>query len=82
MEKKYNIFLLISFIISISIFSLILIFDSESYFEFLKPSFALQTTDSPTSFSNNISEMIKKGDYNFDIIRDFYKAIEFYEKGT
>ena len=72
--QKYN-------IIFIFIISLLLILFSEYIFDNYQlklSSFAIEYTK--TSSDNNIQKFIKNGDYNFEIIRDYHKAIEFYDK--
>ena len=44
----------------------------------LKSSFAIE--DSKKNSKDNISEFIQQGDYNLRIIRDYQKAIEWYDK--
>ena len=70
--KKY-----IISIIGMSIL-LILFFSYQDDNHQIKSSFAIE--DSKTISNKNISEFIQQGDYNLDNIRDFHKAIEWYDK--
>ena len=74
--KKYN----ITFIIVISI--LLALFFSYQYdnnhHQLIKSLFAIE--DRKAISDNDILELIKQGDYNLDIIMDFYRSIEWYNK--